>query len=116
MAERAKLIDPAQTDLDVSGFATKPATKPSPGAIETIREVSEQAGLVSREPKAPKKAPVRRGRWKTGRNVPFHAKVSQSCNDGFYAIAEDAPKWTMGYTLERALEALQREIKQNGKS
>jgi hypothetical protein len=96
-------------DLDISGFErkTEAPAKPEPAIIAA----AEAQNFQSREPKPKpvKAAPARRGKWKTGRNVPFAVKVSQPCNDGFYRIA-DEHDWTMGLTLEKALAALEREL------
>lgn len=112
--QRAKLFaSPAEPtpEIDLSSFTPKRASKPPEKAVDAIRATTESAGFPSREP-APAKPPKKAGRriWRTGRNVPFAHKVTQACNDGYYQIAE-AQKWTMGETLERALAALQREMK-----
>ena len=40
----------------------------------------------------------------------FNVQRSQGHVDAFYAVSEDQ-KWVLGYTLQRAMEALQRELK-----
>jgi hypothetical protein len=109
MPERAPLVNPMAPELDVSGFEPKQPLKKDQD-IDAIRQASEQAGLVSREPTTPKPAKIaRKGNYRTGRNTPFSAKVSLECNNGFYAIAA-RQNWTMGEVLERALAALEREL------
>lgn len=48
-------------------------------------------------------------RYRTGRNVQFNVKALKETVDAFYGVSE-AQGWVLGYTLERALEALQREL------
>src|SRR4051812_15568121 len=105
MAERAGL---SLDDMDVSGFTAKKPVKKEQAETEAIRAVSEKANFQSREP-APKTVKKERRRWRTGRNVQFATKVTQACRDGYYEIA-DQREWVLGYTLERALAALQREL------
>ena len=48
-------------------------------------------------------------RYRTGRNVQLNVKVLQTTFNDFYAVTE-AQGWVLGYTLQRAIEALQREL------
>ena len=112
MSKRASIFD-ADTGLDVSSFA--PKTKPDTDAPppERVKAVSQSANFRSREPQAPKtevppKRPPRR--YRTGRNVQFNVKAKRETVDAVYAITE-AQGWVLGYTLQRAVEALQRELK-----
>ena len=111
---RAGLFE-ADDDLDVSGFAPK---KPEPGAkpaaAEEVRAVSEASSFRSREPAARNPAPPKRARreprlYRTGRNIQFNVKARQETVDSFYEIS-DQEGWVLGETLERALEALKREL------
>jgi hypothetical protein len=74
MAERAKLTAPTVPDLDVSGFKPRQSTPERP--IEQMREASERAGLVSREPqkKPAKKADRRRRTWR-------HEQLNIKCTE-----------------------------------
>lgn len=100
-------------ELDLSGFAPKRAPdKKAPGA-EEVRAVTEAADFRSREsrpakPAAPQKREPRR--YRTGRNVQFNLKASQETVDAFYSVCE-GQGWVLGYTLERAIAALKRELK-----
>jgi hypothetical protein len=49
-------------------------------------------------------------RYRTGRNVQFNVKALKETVDAFYAVSE-AQGWVLGYTLQRAIEALQSELK-----
>ena len=60
------------------------------------------------KPETHAKRPARR--YRTGRNVQFNVKALKETVDACYAISE-AQDWVLGYTLERAIEALQRELK-----
>jgi hypothetical protein len=100
--------------LDVSSFAPKLQRDSSAPPPEEVRAVSQTAHFRSREATAPKlgkqsKRPSRQ--YRTGRNVPFSAKVSQETNEAIYAVTDANPGWVLGYTLQRAMEALQRELK-----
>ena len=121
MSKRASIFA-GDTDLDVSGFAPKTKTESSAPAAEQVRAVSQSANFKSREPQAPKaeapskpevspKRPARR--YRTGRNVQFNVKAQREVVDEIYAITEAHPGWVLGYTLQRAVEALQRELKKS---
>jgi hypothetical protein len=103
MAERAGLFE---EDLDLSQFAPhKPAEYPP---AEAVRAIAEGAKFQSREPmKATKQRHQRR--YRTGRNIQLNTKVTMSTRDGFYEIS-DRYNWVLGETLERALQALRREL------
>jgi hypothetical protein len=99
--------------LDVSGFAPKTAIDSAAPAAEQVRQVAQAVHFSSREPARPKPdvKPRRAARqYRTGRNVQFNVKALKETVDAFYAIT-DAQKWVLGYTLQRAVEALQRELK-----
>ena len=105
MQERASIFD-SGADFDVSGFAPqmpKPAEPP-----EKVRKVSEGANFKSREvePKRPAREPRR---YRTGRNTQFNIKSDPDVIDDFYGIA-DAQGWVLGETLERAVDALKKQI------
>lgn len=109
---RAGIFD-TDDELDVSGFAPKPAIKPA-AKPEQVRAVSEAASFRSREPKpasAPPAAPPRREprRHRTGRNAQINIKSRPETLEAFYAIA-DRQGWVLGEVFERAIEALQHEL------
>ena len=101
--------------LDLGGFAPKVAIDASAPSAEQVKTVSEAARFLSREATAPKHEPETRSRhaarrYRTGRNVQFNVKALQETVDAFYSVT-DAQGWVLGYTLQRAIEALQRELK-----
>src|SRR5438105_563537 len=105
MAERAGLFE---EDLDLSQFTPQKRAKSEQPPPEAIRTVAEGAKFQSREPlKAAKQRQQRR--YRTGRNIQLNTKVTISTRDGFYEIA-DRYNWVLGETLERALQALRREL------
>jgi hypothetical protein len=112
MSERASIFD-SDPDFDVSKFAPK-QSKPKPEtSAEAVRAVAEGSDFRSREPApALKKAPAEkeRRRYTTGRNVQLNIKVRSETLDAFYSIA-DAEKWVLGETLEKAVAALQKELR-----
>lgn len=112
--ERAKLFaDTSDAEIDISAFVPKPAPQSYLPTREQVTAISEAVNFPSREaPKlAAKKPPKRDPRiHRTGRNVQFQAKATQATIDRFYAIC-DQNDWRLGYTLERAVEALERELK-----
>lgn len=86
-----------------------PKRKPAPANREEIRQVSEAENFRSREP-LPQPTPVtRRRRHRTGRNIQLNVKVDQATAEKFYRLA-DRGGWVLGVALERALEALEREM------
>ena len=116
MAERAKLVPNITTEIDVSGFGPKQAAKQPETVVETIREASEKAGLVSREP-ATQKKPVKKldRRRRTGRNIQLSAKISEHAQellDEIYEARRHKENWTIGQILEFGLEAFKRQLEQ----
>jgi hypothetical protein len=120
---RASFFDNAP-EVDVSAFEPKKRTEAKGPAMEQLRAVAEAANFPSREatpktpkqpaaPKAPDKRPARVHR--TGRNVQFNVKGSRETVEAFYAITEEQG-WVLGYTLERAIAALQRELEETKSS
>src|SRR5687767_14006998 len=103
--QRASIFDDPG-ELDVSGFAPKPAPDKTAPPPEAIKAVSEAASFRSRDPApAPKKAPRREPRrHRTGRNQQFNVKAKQETIDLYYAIT-DQQEWVLGETLEHALAA-----------
>ncbi len=103
-------------DLGVGEFKPKAAARP-----EQVRGVAEQAGFRSREPKAapadpPPAVPERREprRYRTGRNVQLNLKVRQEAVDAFYRLADERG-WVLGETFERAVSALEKELREAAK-
>jgi hypothetical protein len=111
VATRASIFE--EPDIDISGFAPKPAPDAAAPRAEQVREVSEAAKFRSREPGAAAEAPSppkrEQRRYRTGRNVQFNVKASQETVDAFYAIS-DRQGWVLGETLEHALAALTRQL------
>lgn len=107
--------DPA---FDVSAFT--PKTRPAPPAApQEVRALAEAMNFRSREarPASATEAPVaetaaqpRREprRHRTGRTAQLNVRTRPETVDAVYAIA-DEEGWLVGETVERALEALQRE-------
>lgn len=111
---RASIFDEgADQDLDLTGFEPKKARAERPAeSPEKVRALSEANHFPSRapatKPQPPNPPPLRRGR-RTGRNMQLNIKATQETVDLFYRIT-DAQGWVLGETLERALEALDREL------
>jgi hypothetical protein len=105
-----------EMDIDLSVFTPKPAAQPQSPTQEQVKAISEAANFPSRQAAPASKIPAKekrtQRRYRTGRNVQFNAKASQETIDRFYAICDQNPGWVMGYTLERAVDALERELKQ----
>jgi len=111
MAERAGLFE---EDLDLSQFTPRKSAKAEHPPPEAVRAVAEGAKFQSREPiKATK--PRQQRRYRTGRNIQLNTKVTMSTRDEFYEIS-DRYNWVLGETLERALQALKRELEKEGAS
>ena len=108
MAERAGLFE---EDLDLSQFTPHKPAKAEQPPPEAVRTVAENVNFQSREPaKVPK--PRQQRRYRTGRNIQLNTKVTMSTRDGFYEIS-DRHNWVLGETLERALQALRRELEKD---
>jgi hypothetical protein len=98
--------------LDIAGFAPRTAIDPKAPKQEEVRAVAQAAKFQSREATDPKpRAKSKRAPrvHRTGRNVQFNIKASFETVDTFYSLAEKQD-WVLGETLERAVEALQREL------
>jgi hypothetical protein len=98
--------------LDIAGFAPKTAIDSKAPKPEEVRAVAQAAKFQSREATDPKpRANAKRAPriYRTGRNVQFNIKASLETVDSFYSITEKQ-NWVLGETLERAVEALQREL------
>jgi hypothetical protein len=111
MAERAGLFE---EDLDLSQFTPHKPAKSEQPPLEAVRAVAEGASFQSREPAKPAK-PRQQRRYRTGRNIQLNTKVTMSTRDGFYEIS-GRYNWVLGETLERALQALRRELEKEGTS
>ena len=104
--ERASLFaGEDDADFDVSGFRPAPP-RPAPRP-EEIAAVSDAIGFRSREPGPPKR-PVR-----TGRSVQFNLKATQGTVELFRRLSEEQG-WSLAVTLEKALDALERELAAQG--
>ena len=118
MSERASIFEDS-AEFDVSGFAPKKQERGGETPREAVRAVSEAASFPSREPPKPAESPAisehpsRREprRYRTGRNVQLNIKVRAETLDSFYGIA-DKKGWVLGETLERAVNALEKELEQ----
>jgi len=112
--KRASIFAAPDSDvLDVGSFAPKATIDAQAPPAEQVRAVTEAAHFRSREGASPKiDAQFKRAnrRYRTGRNVQFNVKALKETVDTFYSVTE-AQGWVLGYTLQRALEALQRELK-----
>jgi hypothetical protein len=105
--------DDETTALDLGSFAPKSVPDVKAPPAEQVRAVAQAANFPSRESATAKLAkarsrPIRQ--YRTGRNVQLSVKALSETVDTFYAIT-DEQGWVLGYTLQRAMEALQRELK-----
>jgi hypothetical protein len=110
--------------VDLSGFA--PKTGPEPDAVpsETSRRIAEEGGFPSRAPILQPPTAVRPPSSKTGRTVLLNARITQRAHDRFHEIVaaeytryetgEIMHRVTLGEVVERALLALEREMKGQG--
>ncbi len=100
--------DPFGDDLDVSDFKPTPLAKPKVSK-EEIREVSEQTGFPSRKASPASAGPRMQRRRRTGRSMQLNLKVTPEVATRFTRIA-DTKGWVQGELLEKALDALEREM------
>lgn len=108
---RASIFEEVR-ELDVGSFAPRSAVDTMAPPAEQVRAVAQAAHFRSREastpkPETPAKRPARQ--YRTGRNVQFNVKALKETIDAVYAISE-TQGWVLGYTLERAIDALKREL------
>jgi hypothetical protein len=110
---RASIFEEGEgQELDVGSFAPKTSVDAKAPGAEQVRAVSQAAKFLSREATTLKPEPKAKRaarRYRTGRNVQFNVKALQETVDAFYAVTE-AQGWVLGYTLQRAIEALQHEL------
>lgn len=112
-------------ELDPKEWQPKPEEKRERKQVrrDDIHKAARAAGFNSREaPVAVEESPAetirppRTGRiFQTGRNNQINLKVRTEDKESFYQIC-DQNKWVQGYTFQRALEALQRELEKEGKT
>lgn len=111
------------TEVDLTPFRPKTGLSPAVVPPETVRQISDESGFPSR---APAPAPMKANRRpKTGRTVLLNARITQRAHDRFHEIiaAEHARyetgeimhRVTLGEIVERALQALEREMKGEGR-
>lgn len=112
MTQRASIFED-ELKVDVSDFSPKKRPDIKAPTQEQVRAVAEAANFPSRQARdVPAKPTTKRAArvYRTGRNVQFNAKASQETIDAIYAVTEAQPGWVLGYTLERAIAALKREL------
>jgi hypothetical protein len=101
-------LNPQEWGLD---SMPKPKTRPIPN--EEIQKVAQATGFKSRESVAAPPEPVfrREGRiHRTGRSEQLNLKVRTVDKERFYALC-DQQEWVLGLGFQRAIEALERELK-----
>ncbi len=106
--------------LDLSGFT--PGKRPEKVNPAEIRKVATQASFQSREPAVQPSMPetTEPRLYRTGRDVQFSCKVTQSIKDEIYALTDElgrrtdarvpGMRWTVGMTVERMVAALRRDL------
>lgn len=112
MTQRASIFD-NDLKVDLSEFAPKKRPDNKAPTQEQVKAVAEAANFPSRQAKdiSAKPTAKRAGRiHRTGRNVQFNVKASQETVEAFYAVTDAQKGWVLGYTLERAIAALKREL------
>jgi len=115
MTKRASIFE-NDLEVDIRDFSPKKRPDNKAPTQEQVRAVAEAANFPSRQARdVSAKATAKRAArvYRTGRNVQFNVKASQETVDAFYAVTEAQPGWVLGYTLQRAIEALQRELKKS---
>jgi hypothetical protein len=101
--ERASIFaEDAGVDFDVSGFSpAPPRSAPRPSEVAAV---STELGFQSRQATAARRVA------RTGRSVQFNLKASPETIDLFRQISE-SQGWSLAVTLERALDALSRDLR-----
>jgi hypothetical protein len=111
-------------NIDLTGFTPKAGPEPDAVPPETSRRIAEEGGFPSRAPALRPPAAVRQSSPKTGRTVLLNARITQRAHDRFHEIVaveharydagEIMHRVTLGEIVERALQALEREMKGQG--
>jgi hypothetical protein len=115
-SKRASVFETDDDDgIDVSLFAPKAAPDPAAPSADAVRAVSEDKFPSRERPKTPAKPvkapePIHDRRKRTGRNKQLNVKARQEAVDAFYAIV-DKQGWTLGETLEYAVDRLDKAVK-----
>ena len=107
-SERASIFGKPASKIDVSGFAPRGETTDRP-KVEDLEELTRGSKFKSREGAEPAAPRSQQRRRRTGRNVQFNIRATQQVIDNFKAVSEQMD-WPDGLTLEKALEALKREL------
>jgi hypothetical protein len=113
MANERLIIFENSGEIDLSTFSPKSETaKPKP-ARARVKAVTEAAQFPSREGTAPAAEPLKhRPRYhKTGRTAQLNVRIMPAAHARVYEIT-DQQGWLVGETIEHALEALERELKE----
>jgi len=93
-------LDDLNIDDWTPGTSTNDQAPVKKTEVEKAKKVAEKAGFTSREPSSNKQ------------NV-ITIRAKQTAIDEFYNLADSQePSWPKGYTFERALAALKRELTQ----
>jgi hypothetical protein len=111
-------------NVDLTGFKPKASPEPAGVPSDISRRIAEEGGFPSRAP-IPSPAPaIARRLQKTGRTVLLNARITQRAHDRFHEIVaaeqsryeagEITHRVTLGEIVERALRALDRELKGEG--
>jgi hypothetical protein len=121
--------DDVDTNIDLSGFSPKTDIAKLTVPPETLEQVSEENGFPSRAPKvrAVRPPPLKRPALaKSGRTVLLNARITQRAHDRFHEIVEGERqryetgelmhRATLGEIVERALAALERELRQGSRA
>lgn len=109
-------------DIDLTAFAPKKDPVAAPVPPETLRRIANESGFPSRAP-VPTPAAITRP-VKSGRTVLLNARITQRAHDRFHQIVEAEHaryhageimhRPTLGEIVERALQALDRELERAG--
>lgn len=110
------------TDVDLTPFKPKAGLSPDVVPPETVRRIADESGFPSRAPILTSAKAKRHP--KTGRTVLLNARITQRAHDRFHEIiateharyeaGEIMHRVTLGEMVERALQALEREMKGEG--
>jgi hypothetical protein len=112
MSDRASIFQKSALDIGSFGLRTGPDERPAPEQLDELTRGSKFRSRETvdqpREIAEPHRVSEQRRR-RTGRNVQFNIRATQAVINEFKSISE-RQDWPDGLTLERALEALKREL------
>jgi len=96
---------------DLGQWSARPSEPRKAVDTQLVRSTAAKEGFVSREAKPERAARLKGRPPKKERTDQINFRAKVSVLEAFRAIgAQQDPEWSLGYTLERAVAALKKEL------